>query len=465
MPLMLNSDSDIGWHLKFGEYILSTGQIPTHELFSYPLTGASITPHEWLSQIAFALMYRMAGLNGVAWLTALVIAATCAVVTETLRRNGVRALIAGAAGVIVWITSGIHQLTRPHLFTWLCFALFLLALETYRRNRNWRTLLPVPIFMILWVNLHGAFIMGWVLVGFYIVGAVLEKNRLQVIELSVLGIVVFFASWINPVGQGFVEHSLIFLQSRFFVDTTAEYLSPNFHNISAYPFAGLILLSLAVAWRSPRQLAWTSLIVLAGWTAFGLYSARNIPLYAIAAACLVAPVVDTWIGEQTPWLSRFLSQSDKVDRIAWGWMWAAILVVLMIGLQASGVKTDVRNQGNVFSPDAFPIAAIDSFKGVPPDGNMFNEFTWGGYLVYRLFPQKQVFIDGQIDYHAESLAREYLQIINGEPGWEAKLDAHNVRWVIIPPTRPLAAWLNQSPNWSRTYQDDTAGVWIKNQGK
>jgi hypothetical protein len=92
---------------------------------------------------------------------------------------------------------------------------------------------------------------------------------------------------------------------------------------------------------------------------------------------------------------------------------------------------------------------------------MFNEFNWGGYLLYRLYPHQRVFIDGQTDFYGEALSREYLDVVNGAPGWEKILARYNARWIIVGPQRALAAQLDQSPEWMRRYADATAVVWVR----
>lgn len=92
---------------------------------------------------------------------------------------------------------------------------------------------------------------------------------------------------------------------------------------------------------------------------------------------------------------------------------------------------------------------------------MFNEYTWGGYLEYRLFPSVRIFIDGNNDFLGAESVREYLDIINARNGWQEKLARYDVRWVIVPPERALAKELTRSVEWQETYRDDSAVIWVK----
>jgi hypothetical protein len=89
---------------------------------------------------------------------------------------------------------------------------------------------------------------------------------------------------------------------------------------------------------------------------------------------------------------------------------------------------------------------------------MFNYFTWGGYLLYRLWPQDTVFIDGQTDFYGESLTREYEQVMYVNQGWETVLEKYNVDWVIVPSDTPLVNSLQDELDWIPIYHDDTASI-------
>lgn len=88
---------------------------------------------------------------------------------------------------------------------------------------------------------------------------------------------------------------------------------------------------------------------------------------------------------------------------------------------------------------------------------MFNYFPWGGYLLYRLYPEYRVFIDGQTDFYGEALTREYETVITVAPGWEQVLARYAVNWVIIPAEQPLGQALRQA-GWQEIYRDAAAVI-------
>ena len=167
------------------------------------------------------------------------------------------------------------------------------------------------------------------------------------------------------------------------------------------------------------------------------------------------------LGEFSPRLDAYLTRTDLIGRRAWGWMWAILLAGLAIFLEANGGMIDFANLGNNFDPDVFPVAAINALdESGLPEGNVFNEFTWGGYLLHRLWPDRLVFIDGQTDFYGEDLTFIHEQTIKAQGDWQAVLDEYQIQWVILPPERGLSAWLNQSPEWALIYNDNTTSVWV-----
>src|SRR5512135_1260982 len=118
-PRMLNTDSDLGRHLTLGDYILTSGRMPTQDILSSTRAGQSRPPYEWLAQVLFALSYRILNLDGVVLLTSTAIAAAFAVVyLDSVRRSNWPIL---AMFTTFWAAaaSSLHWVSRPHVFTFL----------------------------------------------------------------------------------------------------------------------------------------------------------------------------------------------------------------------------------------------------------------------------------------------------------------------------------------------------------
>ena len=462
MPRLINGDGDLGRHITIGNVLLDTGEILRNDIFSHTMLGEDLVLHEWLSDLIFAQIYRLSGMNGIAWLTALILAATYALFTAGLKALDIRTPIRLFAGTVAFLIGAIHWHTRPHIITTFLFTYLIIILFSYYKTENRKLLYPLPFVMLLWANLHGAFVSGLVQIALFAIGLLLEKKFAAAKEIAILLFVSFLASLVNPFGLQMITHSFGYLQLDYLVDFTNEYNSPNFHHAITWPFLGILLLTIIAGWRSKNKIGWVPLVFLFFWTASSLYSARNIPLYGQIAVLFLASHADQSISELFPKISRFLSLSDKAGKRSWGWMWGISFAAFLIFLQANGGIFDMRDLGNNFDPDRFPIHAIESLeeKGFP-EGNVFNEFMWGGYLLERVWPQKLVFIDGQTDFYGEDLTRIHEKTINGQGDWQSVLDQYEITWVILPPERTLAKLLSFSEEWEQIYHDDTALVFLR----
>jgi hypothetical protein len=219
------------------------------------------------------------------------------------------------------------------------------------------------------------------------------------------GVLSLAASLINPVGWRLWETSISFLRNRYLVGHTVEYLSHDFQQVSTLPFLIMIVLSIVVLGLSQTRRSLVSILMLAAWTAMGLISARNIPLYAVVTAPIVAGVFANWVRESRL-LQGVIPIDDRITAVETslrGGLWPILLVGLFIIAYFGGLGSDILGSGNRFSPQVFPVRAIDWMKAEQISGPGFNYFPWGGYILYRAWPEQHVFIDGQTDFYGESL--------------------------------------------------------------
>jgi hypothetical protein len=135
-PRMMNIDGDLGRHLTIGGEILDTGRVPLKDIFSHTMFGLELTPHEWLSQVLFALFYRWMGLDGPVFLAALVIAMAVYLAYRQALERSQSVLAALFLGVLAVGASSLHWLTRPHVFTFLFLVLWSLGLERLRQGKT-----------------------------------------------------------------------------------------------------------------------------------------------------------------------------------------------------------------------------------------------------------------------------------------------------------------------------------------
>jgi len=450
-PFLLNGDGDLGRHITLGNYIINNWKIPTQDIFSHTMAGARLVPHEWLAQVLFGALNIWIGLSGVVLLIALLIAATFACTYRAMLKRNISRIPALVITMLAAYASNLHWLARPHIFTFLFAAVWAYQLEN-EKGRVWL----FPLIMWAWANTHGAFIAGFVIWGAHAAGWLWEylhkQNTKEAgIRLAVIGVASFAITLINPAGWRLWGTSIGYLGTRFLVDRTIEYQSPNFHNWSTWPF--LMMLSLGILLLGMRgRLRLHESLLFAGWTIMSLYSARNIPLFAIITAPYLGTAIQAAV-EKIPAWQQFEQRISRAENSLKGILWPLLAVTVL------AVSSYTRpNPADQFDPNKFPVKAVDWLSAHPQQGPMFNNFIWGGYILYRLWPQQTVFIDGQTDFYGEALTREYTQVMSLDQGWEAVLEKYDVSWVIVQSDKPLVTALQDDMNWSPIYSDDTATI-------
>jgi len=282
------------------------------------------------------------------------------------------------------------------------------------------------------------------------------------------GISSFLVSLINPSGIGLWNTSIGYIGNNYMVDRTIEYQSPNFHQTGFWPFLIYIGLLVVVLGLSKKKMGSGLLFTSAAWLVMSLYSARNIPLFAIVAAPLLVQGLDDLLISTASHLKPInqLIKADarfkKIDSELKGFIWPILSVTLTLLGLSLGFAIDTQGQGYAFDPEVFPVEAVNWLEENPQEGEMFNYFQWGGYLLYRLWPEERVFIDGQTDFYGEAFLRQYAQVIGVKDGWEDVLDQYSVAWAILPPGESTVHKMQNELDWEIIYQDETAVILHRN---
>jgi len=490
----LLGDAGIGWHIRDGEQILSTHAVPRNDPFSSTTEGKPWYAWEWLYDFEMGIIHEHAGLNGVVFLSALIIAFVFAYLFRLLLARGTILPLAVLFVLLGAAASTIHFLARPHIVSWLLTLIWFQILDSCEASSITASskvgkAFWLPVLMLLWVNLHGGFLMGFVLLGIYLTAAGWQyfssrnsQQRLQtrrwartlgaVSGLSVL------ASFINPYGYKLHVHVYQYLSSRFLMDHIDEFLSPNFHGFPQKCFALLLLVTmsaLATARQRPRP---SHLLVILFATWAGLYAARNIPISSILLCIVVAPVLSHAFAESVPggevsgrlhrYLSRLKSFSERMGSLEarlGGHFWPAAALVLGMGIALhQGRLGSLQIMDAHFDGKRFPAQAVEVLAGKQVHEPVFSLDLWGGYLIYRLYPQLKVVVDDRHDLYGEAFLKDYLKTIRAEPGWDKLLNENHVSWVLIPVNSSLTSILKMTPEWKIIHQDDTAIVFRRDSG-
>lgn len=465
---LLNTDGDAARHLRMGEFILSGGLFKPDD-FSHTRPGEPFLQTEWLSQVSYALANRVGGLAGVAVLAGLIIAATYALLVLFLRRRGTDPMLAYIAGIAAAIVGGAHWLARPHLFTLLGLALLLFLIEPAEKRRLW----PFAALFAVWSNFHPGYILGIVVLCVVAVGEWIEsiisphamewKARARWHAAGAgLGLL---AGFVNPQGPRFLLRIVNHLGDDFLIGVTNEFMSPNFHGLFGRVFLVMLLVVVAALALHRERPTVPRLAVVLVLLAAALHSQRNIPIFGLVALPLLALHVDAaWRGLGGRVLTHVRGVFAEGEAIALPGRWVApfAAVALLLAL-ARGSVAGVTVVPARFDPDVFPVEMVEKARAANLEGRIFNEFTWGGYLLVA-WPEQKIFIDGMTDFFGAELSKEYLDAIWLEPGWQKTFEKYDIELVLIPAKSRLAGALREEPGWAVWGQDSTA-ILLRREGQ
>jgi hypothetical protein len=464
---MLLGDGDTGYHIRAGEYILKTFSIPKHDIFSFLTPALPWTTHEWLSEIVMALIHRVSGLGGVVFFFATVIATVYYLLFKIIRSYKGNIFVSIAIIVLVILSSQIHWLARPHIFSLLIIVIWYHLLDLYEYSDRNYLYFMLPL-MLLWVNLHGGFIIGMVLNGIYLAGNIMkfitatadakESHKKKIRALGLITIGCFLTTLINPYGYHILLFPFSLTSNKYIMDNIIEFLSPNFHNQLVFKY--LLLLMITVFAISKKSLNIIELMLTALFTYMALYSLRYIPLFAIIAAIILVKQTEYIVNQSHNKFMSFMKKRaeriNSVDASTKGYLWpvAGILAGLIVLINANVVHR--------FDRKTFPVAAVEFLQQEHLKGNMFNNDEFGDYIIYKAWPEYKVFFDGRSDMYGKQRIKEYYKITRIEPGWEDVLKKYDINWIIYNDKSTLSQFLLQRDDWKLIYADKVANIFIKN---
>lgn len=463
MAVRVSIDSDTWWHLRAGAWIVEHQAVLRQDLFSLTRMGDPWIYPGWLAQALLYAAFSALGYAGLNLLTALLVTAGLISLWFCMRsplllRSAVL-LLAAAASAVYWSA-------RPQIFSFALSGLFILLLERSRQKRKLLWLLP--LLMVLWVNLHGGFMIGLLLLAAHLGGAILafgggwllrkaslgELWRQQGGWITALGLAAagcLAALVVNPHGAQMALYPFKTIALGVLQDYIAEWQAPDLASKEVQPFLwmlGLALGSMLVQWRKVRA-SDLLLIIGFGWMSFS--AARNIATFALAAAPILDRQLSSIIG---PWLEKRRRATDLPPRLTR----PINATLVLLALIAAGIKISIPLQTAVNEAQVArqqPVGPVATIAALEPPGNLFNSYNWGGYITWALYPAYPSFVDGRTDLFGDELLRTYLDVWLAAEGWQQSLESWNINLALIEKDAPLVAAL-EDLGWKRLDEDDKA---------
>jgi hypothetical protein len=473
----LLGDGDTGWHIRAGQYILAHHAVPTVDLFSFSRAGAPWFAWEWLTDVMYAALFQMGGLKAIVLAAGLMIGLFATVVLRYTLWRGANVLVALFTTLLAAGAASMHFLARPHLFTLLLVPICFWVVEADRRRKTRWLWILIPV-TALWTNLHGGFVIFLACIALLVAGSALEAwfgeglggdlgapRWRDVRRYATLLLGCSLASLINPYGIQLHVHIFEYLRADWIKDIVQEFQAPTFRNEGQLQYEALLLCGLILIGFLLRQRRFTEALWILFLAHASLISVRHAPIYATVAAPFIACQLSEWWSAGAVRLKK--SQALRIlhrvgtdlspgfRRTSW---WPAVFIVALAALDAP------LKWPRDFPSELFPTAMIHEHADLVANGRLLTTDQWGDYIIYSFYPRQRVYVDGRSDFYGETLANQYLHLLQGAYDWRAIMDRNGFDVALLPAEWPLSSLLKQDPSW-RVVADDHRSVLFRRLGR
>jgi hypothetical protein len=441
-------DPDGFWHLAAGRLIAERG-VPTTDPFTFTWGGQPWTAHEWLTELVMHRLDEGIGRTGLTLVWSLFPALTFALLVVALRRAGLALAAIAPVVVLCSLVLTTYVTLRPQAVSWLLLAALLWVLIEIRpRHAPW--LLAFGPAFVLWANLHGLYVAGLGVLAVYVAFTLAGRTPLAPRRWwTAAGLLAaFLGTLITPAGLAGLVYPLRYLEAGDWgLGYIPEWNTPNFHEP-----AHLLLLALIVAvglsgFRGAP--GWLALLAVVSIPA-SLLAMRSAPIAAVLAAPVLAYAVQDRLGRRgrasagaagPPAAHRLL------DLVAAGLIAAVAVVTLVPGDLAASIQGEVERR--------FPVQSADWLEARQPTARVFAEYSWGGYVVYRLHERGgSNFIDGRNDMFDQSILDDYSLIRAADPDWNERLDEYGATAILLTPDAPLTRGPAVEAGWCEAFRSE-----------
>ncbi|HEX8521149.1 MAG TPA: hypothetical protein VF669_02765 [Tepidisphaeraceae bacterium] len=444
-------DPDLFWHLRVAEQLLKEGVHPLIDRISFSSRPDPWTPYSWLPELGMKIVWDTLGYRGtiLAQIAAtagiiIFIARSCLEMTRGQRlMNCAIATVLGAYLTLPYISF------RPATFAifWLALVSYLLLRDRRLEERSRAVWIVIPITILL-ANIHLVVIMVPIWIGCLLTGSIIERRSIK--RYMILLIATALGCLATPLLPGVIRSAWHYQSADVMVksDVIGE-MHAVYAGIAGIVTCALLVVLLLLALRHRRRIRIGQWLWLIAAILFMLRLGRFTPMFAM----IVAPI----LAEALPAMSDVVLERKLVRNVL------TVVALLTFGRLAwIFPRPSLSLDAFINSDDtiAYPANAANYVeKNIAPRSHrLINEFSWGGYLGWRLGDQYQVFLDGRTQvFPADFWKATYL---SGEAPIKTALEKANADAAILPLKNSRFEKALKELSWKQVYTDDRAQILI-----
>ena len=453
-------DADIWWHLQTGRWIVDHGQLPNTDPFSAYGEGKPWFAYSWLFEIGMYELVQWCGERGILLYTLL---GTWLAMLSIHRLIGKRfsdfVVVVGLMTVSLLTLSKLFT-PRPWLLTIVCFAVTLEVVLSLREGKRCGWFWALPLIYLVWANIHIQFIYGLGLLGLACTAPLIDKITQPYTgtrptmawgdgswkRLATLTLACVVATLLTPHHVRLYSIVVELAAQTGMWEYTQEMQALPFRSVGDWAVLGLFAVTLVlIGWKRSFSAFDVLLMTAAAISAFR--GQRDVWFLTLSSVAVLASL---WGTNQ----SRILPMISRKELFA-----ACCMVALGVSvIFAKETMTEQKVRDN--TAKIFPVEAADFVNKRRYKGPLYNNFDWGGYLIWRL-PQLKVSMDGRANVHGDERIKESIATWDGKPGWDNDLELDEAGLVIARRSDSLTSLLKRDRRFEAVYEDETSVVFIK----
>jgi hypothetical protein len=338
----------------------------------------------------------------------------------------------------------------------------------------------VPALVAVWVNLHAGFVMAFLMIAIVGLGTALpllldgDRRRAgwRVVGLTAcLGLSAAAASLLNPFGARAILFPLEVVGSVPFMTSTIEWFPPNFHHEAFRPLEMMLLLLFpAFAWGRGRLSAADVGLVLV-FANLALTSVRHVPLFAIVAAPPLAAALEETVASwrRVDWSrvrdavrTRLPSLAPVLTAPSAPAVAATVLLVTAVSAHWAAMAQVPSNPLRLdLDEGRYPGKTMAFIRDNQLPPQLFSVYAWGGYELWRLYPEYRMFMDGRTHVYGADVLKDFLDVVAVSPRWQTVLDKWQVQTILALRSSPLTETLQAQGGWRLVFTEREAVVFVR----
>jgi hypothetical protein len=441
---------DYWWYLRLGRDILESGAVPVVDTYSSIQAGQPVVYQSWLSATFLWLVYKAGGIPLTIFLVAVLIGGTYALLWLLMHEGGVGPRLATLLIVLSGLSGSNNWGVRPQLFAYPLFVATLWLLLKWHNHKQKFLWFLVPLGWA-WANLHGSFILFFILVGIAFVFGTGDRKKLFWVALASLAVTL-----LNPRGFALWQSVIGTFTAPGIRDLSPEWLPPLNQGWQMNIFFAWLILLVPLAAFARRRLSAFEWILFLAFSWLALTGIRYVIWDLFIVPALTAFLVPEFIIQK---FDRAQGATIPSLNYALGILFLLMPLMLLPGLRESWWKESPP----ALDPVATPVAAADWLNQHPElPGPMWNDVVFGSYLIHST-PSRPVWIDTRIQViFTTEQAGDYLFVQSAQDGWDDKLKDESVNLLFLARTQPaLVKAVQNSNEWCEQYHDKVAFIFSR----